>query len=97
MGKLFNIQKYSVNDGPGIRTLAFFKGCPLSCKWCSNPESQKMNPEIMFFNNLCKLCGACEVTCENNCISVEKDTLNSIIIKKMSFEISTPNRPNAFP
>jgi glycyl-radical enzyme activating protein len=74
MGKLFNIQKYSVNDGPGIRTLAFFKGCPLSCKWCSNPESQKMNPEIMFFNNLCKLCGACEVTCENNCISVEKDT-----------------------
>lgn len=39
-GKLFNIQKFSINDGPGIRTTVFFKGCPLGCKWCSNPESQ---------------------------------------------------------
>ena len=39
-GTVFNIQKYSVHDGPGIRTIVFLKGCPLSCKWCSNPESQ---------------------------------------------------------
>lgn len=39
-GRLFNIQKFSINDGPGIRTTVFFKGCPLQCRWCSNPESQ---------------------------------------------------------
>lgn len=42
-GKIFNIQKFSINDGPGIRTTVFFKGCPLHCKWCSNPESQNRN------------------------------------------------------
>ena len=45
-GKLFNIQKFSINDGPGIRTTVFFKGCPLQCKWCSNPESQNRNAAI---------------------------------------------------
>ena len=39
-GRIFNIQKFSINDGPGIRTTVFFKGCPLHCRWCSNPESQ---------------------------------------------------------
>ena len=39
-GQIFNIQKFSINDGPGIRTTVFFKGCPLSCRWCANPESQ---------------------------------------------------------
>lgn len=45
-GRLINIQKFSINDGPGIRTTVFFKGCPLSCQWCSNPESQNRNAEI---------------------------------------------------
>ena len=45
-GRLFNIQKFSINDGPGIRTTVFFKGCPLQCKWCSNPESQNRNAAI---------------------------------------------------
>lgn len=45
-GKLFNIQKFSINDGPGIRTTVFFKGCPLQCRWCSNPESQNRNAAI---------------------------------------------------
>jgi len=44
MGLLFNIQKFSLHDGPGIRTVVFFKGCPLSCKWCCNPESQQAEP-----------------------------------------------------
>ena len=39
-GQIFNIQKFSINDGPGIRTTVFFKGCPLACRWCANPESQ---------------------------------------------------------
>ncbi|MCV4724678.1 4Fe-4S cluster-binding domain-containing protein, partial [Escherichia coli] len=47
-GVIFNIQRYSLHDGPGIRTIPFFKGCPLSCKWCSNPESQRYSPELLF-------------------------------------------------
>lgn len=47
-GLIFNIQKFSLNDGPGIRTVIFFKGCPLRCKWCSNPESQARHPESMY-------------------------------------------------
>ena len=46
-GTVFNIQRYSIDDGPGIRTTVFFKGCPLSCVWCSNPESQNLEPELM--------------------------------------------------
>lgn len=46
-GLVFNIQRYSLNDGNGIRTIVFFKGCPLRCPWCSNPESQKMETEYM--------------------------------------------------
>ena len=45
-GRIFNIQKFSINDGPGIRTTVFFKGCPLSCRWCSNPESQNRNLKV---------------------------------------------------
>ena len=45
---IFNIQKFSIHDGPGIRTVIFFKGCPLRCYWCANPESQKMAPEDMW-------------------------------------------------
>lgn len=47
-GVIFNIQRYSLHDGPCIRTIPFFKGCPLSCKWCSNPESQRHSPELLF-------------------------------------------------
>ncbi|MFC6170876.1 glycyl-radical enzyme activating protein [Loigolactobacillus jiayinensis] len=47
-GLIFNIQKFSLNDGPGIRTVVFFKGCPLRCKWCANPESQSGRPETMY-------------------------------------------------
>ncbi len=72
-GTIFNIQRYSVNDGPGIRTLVFFKGCPLRCAWCSNPESQSKNRQIMYFENLCSRCGACVAACSNGCIVIEDD------------------------
>ncbi len=62
-GVIFNIQKYSVNDGEGIRTIVFFKGCPLKCVWCSNPESQKMESEIFFVEDRCTGCGRCEKVC----------------------------------
>ena len=50
-GIIFNIQKFSIHDGPGIRTTVFFKGCPLRCKWCSNPESQLDSVQILMLKN----------------------------------------------
>ena len=47
-GVIFNIQKFSVNDGPGIRTVVFFKGCPMRCRWCSNPESQLAKMQVLW-------------------------------------------------
>ena len=62
-GKIFNIQKFSINDGPGIRTTVFFKGCPLSCRWCHNPESQAPAPELWTQEARCLHCGACARAC----------------------------------
>ncbi len=58
-GQIFNIQKFCINDGPGIRTTVFFKGCPLHCVWCHNPESQNRDRQIMFYSNKCTHCGRC--------------------------------------
>ncbi len=58
-GTIFNIQRFCVNDGPGIRTTVFLKGCPLSCVWCHNPESQRFEPEILFYKDKCTGCGRC--------------------------------------
>lgn len=63
---IFDIQRNSFVDGPGIRTTVFFKGCNLRCKWCHNPESQNLKKEIMFYKNKCTGCGRCkDLTCEN--------------------------------
>ncbi len=62
---IFDIQRFSLHDGRGIRTLVFMKGCPLSCAWCSNPESQKPRPEIMFYREKCLSCEACLGACPN--------------------------------
>lgn len=62
-GTVFNIQKMSIHDGPGIRTSVFFKGCPLSCIWCSNPESQRPEKEIACFPSRCVQCGYCAQLC----------------------------------
>lgn len=62
-GLVFNIQKYSVNDGPGIRTTVFLKGCPLSCAWCHNPESIARQREIVVVENRCATCGECRKAC----------------------------------
>ena len=62
-GLIFNIQRYSVHDGPGIRTTVFMKGCPLNCRWCSNPESQKSEPEILLDSERCTGCGRCVEVC----------------------------------
>ena len=68
-GVLFNIQRYSLHDGPGIRTLPFFKGCPLTCRWCSNPESQRPQPELVYKKNDCIRCGKCVDACKQKALS----------------------------
>lgn len=62
-GLVFNIQRFSVNDGPGVRTIVFLNGCPLRCKWCCNPESQELRPVVMFKEVNCVGCGNCNVVC----------------------------------
>lgn len=56
---IFNIQRYCIHDGPGIRTVIFFKGCPLRCAWCANPESQESDPQILYTEKKCIQCGSC--------------------------------------
>lgn len=62
-GLVFNLMRYSLHDGPGIRTTVFLKGCPLRCSWCHNPESQDPRPRLMFFEERCLRCGDCAALC----------------------------------
>ncbi|HHV26915.1 MAG TPA: glycyl-radical enzyme activating protein [Tissierellia bacterium] len=71
-GTIVNIQKYSIHDGPGIRTTVFLKGCPLSCWWCHNPESQSTKNEIMFFEQKCTGCGICVKRCPEEAITMKE-------------------------
>ncbi len=72
-GNIFNIQRYSLHDGPGIRTILFLKGCGLRCKWCGNPESQQAQPQVMFIKSRCINCRACERVCPVNAIVFEEN------------------------
>ncbi|MBP2655546.1 MAG: glycyl-radical activating family protein [Firmicutes bacterium] len=67
-GIVFNIQKFSIHDGPGVRSIVFVKGCTLSCKWCSNPEAQNHQPIVLFNEKSCISCGKCLSACSNNAI-----------------------------
>jgi pyruvate formate lyase activating enzyme len=67
-GLIFNIQRFSVNDGPGIRTTVFFKGCPLHCSWCHNPESISSVREVALRADRCIQCGDCLAICKNGAI-----------------------------
>jgi pyruvate formate lyase activating enzyme len=77
-GTIFDIKKYSINDGPGIRTTIFFSGCPLSCLWCHNPESQSLKPQLLYRVGRCLLCEDCIKACPEGAISLGSDS-NSII------------------
>src|SRR5512137_3052871 len=62
-GIIFDIRRFCLHDGPGIRTTVFFKGCPLACRWCHNPESQSFEPEVLYFRERCIHCGDCLRAC----------------------------------
>lgn len=74
-GVIFNIQKFSVNDGPGIRTVVFLKGCPLHCAWCSNPESQSTKIQILWDFKKCIGCHHCLDVCDKKAINLEQDNI----------------------
>lgn len=75
LGNIFDIQRFCVHDGPGIRTTVFVKGCPLRCQWCHNPESQKREPSLAYYDGKCIACGACVNICELKCHTLEEDDL----------------------
>jgi pyruvate formate lyase activating enzyme len=75
-GRVFNIQRYSIHDGAGIRTLVFLKGCPLRCLWCSNPESQSSEPELGFIESRCVGAETCGAPCISAC-PIEAVLLNN--------------------
>ena len=80
---VFNVMRYSIHDGPGIRTTIFFKGCPMSCKWCHNPESIDPQPQNVFNSQKCINCGYCDDKADaKNCPTDAKETIG--------YEISIP-------
>lgn len=68
MGILTTIQRFSLHDGPGIRSTVFFKGCNMRCKWCHNPETLSMSPEVLYYKVKCVGCGACAAVCEGHTV-----------------------------
>ena len=77
-GVVFKIQKYSIHDGPGIRTLVFLKGCPLRCLWCSNPESWNLDPQIIFTKKRCINCEKCVTVCPTQAIRADANGSKTI-------------------
>lgn len=74
---IFDIKRYAINDGPGIRVVVFFKGCNLHCAWCHNPESISARPEKMYAPAKCIRCGTCVEACPENAITLTPDGINT--------------------
>ncbi|MBM3157786.1 MAG: glycyl-radical enzyme activating protein [Chloroflexi bacterium] len=73
VGCVFNIERFAIRDGPGIRTTVFLKGCPLRCLWCANPESISAAPQLFYFENLCTRCYRCVEACPNKATLISPD------------------------
>jgi len=74
-GLVFDIQRYCIHDGPGVRTTVFLKGCPMRCNWCCNPESISYKPELMIFETMCMGCRQCVEVCPHQALSMEGEKL----------------------
>ena len=81
MAFLFDIKRYSINDGPGIRVTLFFKGCPLSCRWCHNPESRSFKAEKMYAKNKCIGCSSCVDICPENALVLTAEGIRTDFAK----------------
>ncbi len=79
-GRIFDIQRFSIHDGPGIRTTVFLKGCPLRCLWCGNPESIDPKPQLSYVADKCIACGECFKVCKPNALS--KDTAGKAVVDR---------------
>lgn len=75
-GNIFQIQRWSINDGEGIRSTVFLKGCPLRCRWCANPESWNSNPEVLYLRERCSRCGRCAIVCDAGAITMGDGNIN---------------------
>ncbi|MGK7394159.1 MAG: glycyl-radical enzyme activating protein [Candidatus Cyclobacteriaceae bacterium M3_2C_046] len=94
-GIVFDIQRHALNDGPGIRTTVFLKGCPLRCVWCHNPEAQSFKPQLSYSSNQCQNCFTCLTICKNqahqvvndqHCLDVEKCEADGYCVRNCPFE-----------
>jgi len=72
-GTIFDFKRFATGDGPGVRGLVFLKGCPLECRWCANPESQDLQPEIMYHREKCNGSGRCFEACPYDAIESSDD------------------------
>lgn len=78
-GWIFDVKRFSIHDGPGIRTTVFLKGCPLRCLWCDNPESQHIAPRILFWQDRCLGCDACLDACPRSAIAVDEGGRRTVL------------------
>lgn len=93
LGTIFDIKEFSVHDGPGVRTTVFMKGCPLSCRWCHNPEGLSGEPELLVRTERCKRCGLCMQPCDHEdckpygrCLHICPDGLVTVSGKRWDSE-----------
>lgn len=77
-GIIFDIKRYAIHDGPGIRTTIFMKGCPLNCWWCHNPEGISPNPELMYFEYKCIHCYTCSHVCPEKAITFDENETHTV-------------------
>ncbi len=80
--KIFDLQRFALHDGPGIRTTIFLKGCPLNCLWCHNPESKRTGAQLGFLEKKCIKCGRCAAVCPGHVHNIKEDGLHTIDFQK---------------